>query len=149
MTHRPIIDGKTGDESRGNVIGSAAIVILFLLAGAAPIRSDDLARRLAAVGEMTATGDADTALSEARALGESLPPTERLTAWEIDFHGEVVYAVSGERHLYYQLFISNSEPNAPGRGRALPTVNANKVGSDWKYVVVCVDTTSGKILWSR
>ncbi len=98
---------------------------------------------------LIAAGDYSRGLAEARRLLEALPIEARLTAWELDFRGEVVRAVPGKRHLYYQLSIPNSHKDAPGREQALPSIRANKSRSDWRHVVICLDLISGKIRWSR
>ncbi len=88
-------------------------------------------------------------LETIRRAEEALPASERLTAWEIDFHGEVWSVAPGRECLYYLLHLANSFPNAPGRQAALPAVSANHQGSDWRHVVVCIDLKTGQIRWSR
>lgn len=101
------------------------------------------------VDRLVASGAADEALREVRRLREALSPAERLTAWEVDFRGEVLCVASGRNCLYYQLHLNNAQKDAPGRQDALETVGANYDRSDWKYAVVCVDLETGRIRWSR
>ncbi|MCK4624369.1 MAG: PQQ-binding-like beta-propeller repeat protein [Phycisphaerae bacterium] len=76
-------------------------------------------------------------------------PSLRMSVWEIDFMGsEVVHALVGSSHLYFTYHASNSNRNAPGMKPTLELVKPSR-HSDWRYVVVCVDARTGRILWSR
>jgi outer membrane protein assembly factor BamB len=99
------------------------------------------------VDRLLASGNGEQALAEAGRAREALSVTERLTAWEQNHSkGEVRQVLSGRKHLYYIPCIPEDDPVCRG---ALETVSASKDGSDWKYIVVCLDLESGLVLWSR
>src|SRR5262245_26433378 len=125
MMCRPISRRTIAAKSNRVAIGGAALAAFLVLISAQPLCADELAERLATLGKMVDAGDSEKGLADAKVLRETWPAMERLTAWELDFHGEVVRAVPGERHLYYQLLVPNTEPMAPGRREALASVNAN------------------------
>lgn len=101
------------------------------------------------IDRLLASGAVEQALSEVHRLRKALPPTARLTAWEIDFRGEVLRVVQGRECLYYQLHLPNAHKDAPGRQGVLGSVSANFQRSDWEFAVVCVDLKTGRIRWSR
>lgn len=105
--------------------------------------------KLEQIDRLLSTGEHERALNEVHRLREALPSSERLTAWELDFRGEVWRVAHGRECLYYLLHLSNSHRDAPGRRGALDSVTANRARSDWQFVVVCVALETGKTRWSR
>ncbi|MBN1912061.1 MAG: PQQ-binding-like beta-propeller repeat protein [Pirellulales bacterium] len=101
------------------------------------------------IDRLLASGAADEALGEVRRLQNTLPSTKRLTAWELDFRGEVFALAHGRECLYYLLSRPRPGSDAPGYQGALPSVSANFEHSDWESLVVCVGLKIGRIRWSR
>lgn len=101
------------------------------------------------IDRLLSCGKCEQALKEVGLLRGALAPSERLTAWELDFRGEVLRVAHGMECFYYLLHRSNSHEDAPGRAGALDCVSANRHRSDREYVVVCVALETGDIRWSR
>lgn len=101
------------------------------------------------VDQLMADAKYREALTLIQELERDISPSEKPTAWEAVFQGEVWRMVHGKKHVYYQLNMSNAEKDAPGRMQALPTISANNEHGDWQFLIVCVELKSGKIAWSR
>jgi len=101
------------------------------------------------IDRLLSSGEHERALDEVCRLREALPSSERLTAWELDFRGEVLRVAHGRECLYYLLHLPNSHKDAPGRHGALDSVIPNLGRSGWRCLVVCVALETGKIRWSR
>lgn len=106
-------------------------------------------RELDQIDKLLSSGRIEQALNEIDRLRKALPVPERLTAWELDFRGEVWRVAHGRNCIYYLLHLSNSHKDAPGRQGVLDSVSANLQRSDLQFAVVCVDLKTGQIRWSR
>jgi len=124
---------------------AALIYVLVAPGSSQAAATDDLAR----IDELIAAGRHEEALVGIARVEERLAPSDRLTAWEIDFRGEVVQLAHGKKHLYYLLNLPNARKDAPGRPLELESVRAIYDRSGHRFAVVCVDLDTGRVIWSR
>ena len=107
------------------------------------------AEALAEADRLWQDGKFEQCLSLLDRLHKALPADARLSRWEVTFHALTQRAVTGKRHIYFMYLRSNSSRDAPGRQTALEAIDVNERGSGWHHIVVCVEGTTGKVLWSR
>jgi len=107
------------------------------------------AAALAEADRLWQDGKFEECLSLLDRLHKALPADARLSRWEVTFHALTQRAVTGKRHVYFMYLRSNSSRDAPGRQTALEAIDVNGRGSGWHHIVVCVEGTTGKVLWSR
>jgi outer membrane protein assembly factor BamB len=98
------------------------------------------------IDRLISAGEHERALGEVQRLREALPSSERLTAWELDYRGEVLRVAQGRQCLYYLLHLINSHEDAPGRNGML---DSEVERSGRPSAVVCIALETGKIRWSR
>ena len=98
--------------------------------------------KLDRVDHLIASGKYEQALNEVRRLRGALPPSERLTAWEIDLP-RGLKVVHGRECLYYLGYQTKSHKGTLG------AVSANYHRSGWRLIVVCVALETGRVRWSR
>lgn len=156
----PAVDAARPAHRSSSLSRSSARVALVLAIGFAPAQLivpsaalapaartsiDDLAR----LDELIAAARYEEALAEIARVEESLAPSERLTAWELDFTGQVEQVVPGREHLYYLLQTSRLAKNVPGRPLEREPVSAGLGRFDGRSAVVCVELETGRVAWSR
>ena len=123
------------------------MVVCILLAACLTLYGDESA--VSDIDDLLAAGKHEEGLQAVLKARSALPASKRVTAWDIDYGGEVWRVARGKECLYYLLHLSNARKDAPGRQAALPSVSANYSRSDWRHTVVCVDLKTGKNRWSR
>ncbi len=141
--------GKTfWSAGRNMAMRSIAIgaCVLTLALRCSAWTSNDLGR----VDSLISTGKHAEALEEVRRLQQSLPGSERLTAWELDFGTSAHRLVHGKQCLYYLLYRSVWEKNEHEGVHTLDTTNVTSLlNLRGEYVVVCVDLKTGRTRWAR